>query len=94
MATAGETIWASLIARKKLAVLPEREVKSAYLTFHFGRHLIFRTPEVPITEFRLLEYEWAVSNKVSPGVHLHFIFKKRGGLISEEISYKLIWPYI
>jgi hypothetical protein len=94
MATTGETIWASLIARKKLAVLPEREVKSAYLTFHFGRHLIFRTPEVPITEFRLLEYEWAVPNKVSPGVHLHFIFKKRGGLISEEISYKLIWPYI
>lgn len=94
MATTGETIWASLIARNKVTEDESRELRGAYLTFHFGRYQTFRTPIVPVEDFRFRDYEWITNAKIPPGVYLHFLFKRRLGLVSDQLKFKLIWPYI
>jgi hypothetical protein len=94
MATTGETIWASLIASNKAVLDESREMRGAYLSFHFGRYQTYQTPLVPVQDFRLSDYEWMTNVKVPPGVYLHFLFKRKLGRISNQLRFKVIWPYI
>jgi len=93
MATTGEIIWASLIARPKDTQIPQTQERSAYLSFHFGKYLTYRTNGVPIRDFVLSDYAWESPNRVAPGVYLHLGYKELGTFRREELRFKLIWPY-
>lgn len=94
MATTGETIWASLMARQKIIYTSHDIVRSAHLSFSFGPYTHFRDRPVPLRDFRFSDRVFEVSNRFRPGVYLHFALKKRKGLLREELKFKLSWPYL
>jgi len=93
MATTGETIWASLIARQKIRVTPISEVRNAYLTFSFGPWVHYRTEPVPISELKLHACEFRAPYGIRPGVYIHFRYWRRAGSLRGEEKFRLTWPY-
>jgi len=94
MATTGETVWASLIARQRTIYNSQDVVRGCYLTFSFGRYIRFRTPLVPLRDFRFSKVVYDVPSRIKPGIYLHFVFKRRLGLLRVEEKFKISWPYL
>jgi len=93
MATTGESVWKSLIARQKVIETPFSEVKDCYLSFSFGKWIRFTTKAVPIRDFQLRDYEFNLSSRIRPVVYLHFRFRRVLDIRARSVGFRLVWPY-